>query len=244
MLFRTFLSNGFTRVDYPRCPDCPYPLIECKRYTRLIKKIQSKFAHITYSTINSRDTAASAFLSIINLSPLTECTEIPANIRNLMKKSLDRTRQKGRSTLFMHMLDLFRKLDSDVSNERNVVLNSIYEEAEKNDSIFLTRQQWSDLEKEYNRLSTIACVRKIQKLTESHSKDFDGVLLNDILFETKSFTQQECDTCNILLNENNGKQHEWKSILPDNTDFDDIDRERLICDEKMYLCPEGRIIEQ
>jgi hypothetical protein len=128
--------------------------------------------------------------------------------------------------------------------ERDKLLKSIYEHVEKNNSVFFTRQQWLDLEYEYNRLICIDHFRTKKELLGNDFNKFDIDTLNDILFGPNPFSQLACQTCKIIFNENDDDNNDkWKSILLDETKWDDFEKDRLMCDGKRVVCPKGEEID-
>ena len=149
-------------VDYPRCPECQFPLVKCKRYSYLIKKIQEKVRNVSMRTPGIlSNVIRSNFLT--GLFSETEYGELPDNIIKIIK-NIERLRQYELGKLFLHAVNLFRKLSDEVAIERDIILKAIYEHVEANDSLFLTHQQWLDLENEYNRLMMIDNFRKISTI--------------------------------------------------------------------------------
>ncbi|CAM4789800.1 unnamed protein product [Rotaria magnacalcarata] len=231
---QTFLPNGFMYIDYPRCPECQCPLLRCKRYSRLIKKIHNKIGTGHVSRKDLSDSLKND--ATIKLHLLTASTQLPEHIEKIIRKNLDNNRQNIFGTLFVHALNLFTELDNNVSDERSKMLTTIYEHIKKSDSLFLTRQQWSDIEYEYNRLLFISSMRKFDL------KASDTETLNDILFGSNPFSQIARQTCQSLLNPNSEGSDKWKSILPDEKTWMDFERDQLICDRKMAMCPQGKHI--
>ncbi|CAF4152128.1 unnamed protein product, partial [Rotaria magnacalcarata] len=128
-------------IDYPRCPECQCPLLRCKRYSRLIKKIHNKIGTGHVSRKDLSDSLKND--ATIKLHLLTASTQLPEHIEKIIRKNLDNNRQNIFGTLFVHALNLFTELDNNVSDERSKMLTTIYEHIKKSDSLFLTRQQWS-----------------------------------------------------------------------------------------------------
>ncbi|CAF5118140.1 unnamed protein product, partial [Rotaria sp. Silwood1] len=225
---QNFLSNGLMHVEYPRCPKCQYPLIKCKRYSRLIKKIQQRIGNSSHSL----KTLSNSFINnkIFNSRSTIEYNELSENTIKIIKRNIDNDRQRKLAVLFVHVVMLFRKLNDEVSIERDIILKTIYEHVEKNDSLFLTRQQWSDLENEYNRLLFIDIMKK------SNQNEIDIDTLNEIIFGPNPFTQFTCEICYILLNKDSENNNKWKSILPDEIQWEDFEQDRFICDGKWFVC--------
>ncbi|CAF4522009.1 unnamed protein product [Rotaria sp. Silwood2] len=234
---QNFLSNGLMYAEYPRCPKCQHPLIKCKRYSRLIKKIQQRIGNCTILLKTLSDSLANNYS--LSSRPLIEYTELPEHMIKIVKRNIDNNRQRKLAELFVYVVNLFRKLNDEVSTERDIILTTIYEYVEKNDSLFLTRQQWSDLESEFNRLLVIDAMRKSEKLSEPDQKEIDNETLNDILFGPNPFSQLACQVCNILLNKDSDNNDKWKSILPDETKWENFEQDRLVCDDKWFICAQG-----
>ncbi|CAF4654475.1 unnamed protein product [Rotaria sp. Silwood1] len=228
---QNFLSNGLMHVEYPRCPKCQYPLIKCKRYSRLIKKIQQRIGNSSHSL----KTLSNSFINnkIFNSRSTIEYNELSENTIKIIKRNIDNDRQRKLAVLFVHVVMLFRKLNDEISIERDIILKTIYEYVEKNDSLFLTRQQWSDLENEYNRLLFIDIMKK------SNQNEIDIDTLNEIIFGPNPFTQFTCEICYILLNKDSENNNKWKSILPDEIQWEDFEQDRFICDGKWFVCAQG-----
>ncbi|CAF5003686.1 unnamed protein product, partial [Rotaria sp. Silwood1] len=228
---QNFLSNGLMHVEYPRCPKCQYPLIKCKRYSRLIKKIQQRIGNSSHSL----KTLSNSFINnkIFNSRSTIEYNELSENTIKIIKRNIDNDRQRKLAVLFVHVVMLFRKLNDEISIERDIILKTIYEHVEKNDSLFLTRQQWSDLENEYNRLLFIDIMKK------SNQNEIDIDTLNEIIFGPNPFTQFTCEICYILLNKDSENNNKWKSILPDEIQWEDFEQDRFICDGKWFVCAQG-----
>ena len=226
-------------VEYPRCPQCQYPLVKCKRYTSLIKKIQGRIENISPSMATLSESEIYQISRLVSLS-IGDVT-LPEKITTIIERHKANTRHHKLIKLFMHVVSLFQKLNDLVSTERDRLLKAVYEHVEKSDSIFLTRQQWLDLENEYNRLIFVDRFRTSKELLQP---DFDVSVvqtLNDILFGPNQFTELACELCNAFLN-NDSNNDKWKSILLEATKWNDFEKNRLICDGKWIVCPKGEKI--
>ncbi len=223
-------------VDYPRCPTCQFSMVKCKRYAGLIKKIQSQMVNVSSRlAFKSEPTERSSSQPKI---PLTDI-KLPEEITTIIKENNDNERHKELTELLVHVIGLFQKMASRVDTERDVLLKSIYERVKTNNSIFFTRQQWSDLENEYNRLLFIEHFRTMKELLGSKFDTFDVETLGDILFGPNSFSKLASETCNLLLQKDGDNEYKWKSILPNDTEWNDFDMDRRICDNKWVACSKG-----
>ncbi|CAF3707173.1 unnamed protein product [Rotaria sordida] len=231
---QNFLSNDSMYVEYPRCPKCQHPIIKCKRYSRLIKKIQQRIGNSIFSLKTLSSSLTDGFG--VNSRSVIQYTDLPEYIIKIIKINTDNNRRRKLTELFVHVVNLFRKLSDEISKECDVILKTIYEHVEKNDSLFLTRQQWLDLENEYNRLLIIDTMKESDKLLESDRNEINNETLNDILFGPNPFNQFACQICYLLLNNDNENNDKWKSILPDETKWEDFEQDRLICDGKWLVC--------
>jgi NTP pyrophosphatase (non-canonical NTP hydrolase) len=217
-------------------------MVQCKRYSDLIKKIHNKIENI--SATLSLVTKSERHHPVPRSSICMKDVELSDQITAIVKQNDDNSRRKKLTDLFIHVISLFRKLTGRMEAERDKLLKSIYEHVEKNNSVFFTRQQWLDLEYEYNRLIFIDHFRTKKELLGSDFNKFDIVTLNDILFGPNPFSQLACQTCKIILNENDDDNNDkWKSILLDETKWDDFEKDRLMCDGKRVVCPNGEEID-
>jgi hypothetical protein len=229
-------------VDYPRCPVCQWSLVKCKRYSSLIKKIHNRLGNI-HSTVTTLSGSGKLFLRSPPRLTIKD-VKLPEQINAIIKRNDDNSRQHKLIELFVHVVGLFQKLSCQIDTERDRLLQAIYEHVEKNNSLFLTRQQWSDLENEYNRLTLIDRFRISQELLGIDSNKSEIETLNDILFGPNQFSQLACLLCNVLLNhDSNDGDDEWKSILLDGTKWDDFEKDRFVCDGKWVVCPKGEEID-
>jgi len=215
-------------------------MVQCKRYSYLIKKIHNELENIssTVSTLTGSERFNLIHRSNISLKDV----ELSDQITAIVKRSDDNNRHKILIELFVHMISLFQKLTGQMEAERDKLLKSIYEHVEKNNSIFFTRQQWLDLEHEYNRLIFIDYFRTKKELLGSEFNKFDIDTLNDVLFGPNPFSKLACQICQKLLSEDDDNDDKWKSILLDETNWDDFEKDRLMCDGKWVVCPKGEKI--
>ena len=228
-------------IEYPRCPICQSSMVRCKRYSGLMKKIHSTIGNIC-ATIATLTLLAGYSISA-EVIRLMRDVKIPDQILTIVKKQRDNDRCEKLTELFLHVINLFQKLSGQIEIERDKLLKSLYEHVEKNNSIFLTRQQWSDLEHEYNRLLLIDHFRTLKESLNGDFKQFDIDTLNDILFGPNPFSKFACQVCKLLLNEDvDNNNDKWKSILLNETEWKDFEKDRLICDGKWVVCPESKRI--
>jgi cell fate (sporulation/competence/biofilm development) regulator YmcA (YheA/YmcA/DUF963 family) len=228
-------------VGYPQCPKCQHPLVKCKRYSRVIKKIYDRIAKTSsrWKTLSGSKNDAT-FIRTLNRS--ITYAGLPEHVIEIVKRNNSTCRQYKLAELFVHVVNLFQERSDVVSIERDMILKAIYEHVKKKNSLFLTRQQWLDLENEYNRLTLIDHFRTSKELLQSDSKEIEIQTLNDILFGPNQFTQLACQICHMLLNNDKDSNNNWKSILLDETTWDDFEKDRLICDGKWVICPQGEEI--
>ena len=233
------LPNGLLRVDYPRCPECQWSLVRCKRYSGSIKKIHQKLASTTQA-IPSLPATRSKFqyYSITSTRAV-----LPGNIATIVDQHSSRKRLSNLTELFTHVIGLFTELDDLVESERTKLLNAIYASVEKNNSVFLTRQQWSDLEIEYNRLRCIALFRSSKESTEAGLNESELDTLDDILFGPNRFGHLACQVCHIILDGRDSDGDHWQSILPQERQWDDFEKDRLICDGRWFECQKSKFME-
>lgn len=231
-------------VNYPRCPKCQLSMVRCKRYSSLIKKIQDKLENHSPSASTLTGSSTRALIFIRNAA--MEGIQVPDQIAAIIKKNNDSDRRRKLTELFIHMIRLFQKLSGRTEIERDNLLKSIYEQVEKNNSIFFTRQQWLDLEREYNRLIFIDQFREKKESLGSDFEKLDVDTLNDLIFGPNPFSEFAYQICNMLMNQESGDgdgDDKWKSILLDKTTWNDFEKDRLMCDDKWIICPKGmRII--
>lgn len=221
-------------VDYPRCPHCQASMVQCKRYSSLIKKIQSRLG--TVDSIHEALTNVTKTVLISNnVTALLVDIDLPDKITEIIKTKCNLRRQTKLIELFVHVIDLFKKLSSNVSDERDRLLKSVYNFIEENQTIFLTKQQWLDLESEYNRLILIERFRTMDDL-DANDESIDT--LDDILLGPNPFTEFACKICYLLFGE--ADDNKWKSILLENTTWKDFEQDRFLCDDKWVICPEGK----
>lgn len=227
-------------VEYPRCPQCQWPLVKCKRYSGLIKKIQGRIENISSFMATLLGSEIYQIFRPASLS--IGDVALPEQLTSIIERHKVNTRQHILIKLFIHVVRLFQKLNDPVSIERDRLLKAVYEHVEKSDSIFLTRQQWLDLENEYNRLTVVDRFRTSKELLQPDFDVLEVQTLNDILFGPNQFTELACELCNTFLktDSNNDK---WKSILLEETKWDNFEQYRLICDGKWIVCPKGEKID-
>ncbi len=228
-------------LEYPRCPLCQLSMVRCKRYCGLIKKIQSKIENISLSVSTLTESKQNVLPPRSSISLMD--VELPDQITAIVKQNDSNRRYQKLTELFLHVVSLFQKLKCRIDTECDKLLKSIYEHVEKNNSVFLTRQQWLDLENEYNRLIFIDQFRTLKELLGSDSDKFDIERLNGILFGPNPFSKFACETCNKLLNQDSDNNDKWKSILLDKTEWNDFEKDRLMCDGKWVVCPKGEKID-
>lgn len=221
-------------VDYPRCPHCQASMVQCKRYSSLIKKIQSRLGTVDRIQETQTDAIKSSFISL-KAPTLPIDIDLPDKITEIIQTKCDLKRQSKLIELFVHVIDLFKKLSSNVSDERDRLLKSVYKFVEENQTIFLTKQQWLDLESEYNRLILIERFHSMKDL-DANDESIDT--LDDILFGPNPFTEFACKICYLLFGETDDDK--WKSILLENKTWKDFEQDRFLCDEKWVVCPEGK----
>jgi len=225
-------------MDYPRCPICQWAMVKCKRYCGLMKKIQSNLGNVT--SIESTLTGSpKSSLPLFRTKILLKDVKLSEKITAIIKRSDNNTRHHELIELFVDVISLFQKLDSQMEIERDKLLKSIYEHVEKNNSIFLTRQQWSDLENEYNRLIFINQFRAKKELLGDDFNRGDVDTLDEILSGSNPFSEFASQVCNSLLEQDGGNEYKWKSILPDKREWSDFEKDRLLCDGKWVVCPKG-----
>ncbi len=224
-------------VNYPRCPTCQFSMVKCKRYSGLIKKIQSKIENSSSTLLTIRPAPEKRTSSQSNIS--LKDVKLPEQISTIVKENNDNERHKELAALLIHVIGLFQKLSGRMDTERDKILKSIYEHVKTNNSIFFTRQQWSDLEHEYNRLLFIDYFRTIEELFGTEFNRFDVDTLTDILFGPNPFSEFASQVCNLLLKRDDNNDYKWKSILPNEKEWNDFDRDRRICDNKWIACLKG-----
>jgi len=205
-----------------------------------MKKIQSRIENITAAS--STLTGSDRYQRIDKPNKFMEDVQLPDQIIAIIKNNNDNNRRKKLTELFVHVIRLFQKLNNRIEIERENLLKSIYEQVEKNNSIFFTRQQWLDLEHEYNRLIFIDHFRTKKELLGSEFDKFDIETLKDILLGPNPFSKLAFETCQTLLNEDGDNNDKWKSILLDETKWVDFEKDRLMCDGKWVVCPKGEKI--
>ncbi|CAF3489036.1 unnamed protein product [Adineta steineri] len=213
-----FLPNEFMHVEYPRCPKCQYPLVKCKRYSTLIKKIHGRLDKFYSGTE----------------------TLLVDTLRQ--RRDSDNNRQKKLCDLFIHVVGLFQNLKKQVSTERDKILEAVYEHVKKNDSLFLTRQQWLDLEHEYNRLVFIDRFKTLKEALTNGFNQSEIQTLNDNLFGPNQFTQSICQKCKTLLYYADDDNDIWQTILPDQLKWDEYEKDQHICDRKWMMCSKGHLM--
>lgn len=218
------------KVDYPRCPTCQHSLVECKHIVKLIKKIH----HSIQPFINNLSTIRSSS----SLSP--KDLELPVAVLTVVESHLKNSRDGPYVTLLLHVIDLFRRLDQRVESERQSIMNIIYNHVEKSQSIFLTRQQWSDLETEYNRLSLIDAFRAAKEASHCRLAGSDIECLNDVLLGPNPFGRLSCEVCHTFLKMNIKKDDKWKPILPKDETWESLEKNGWVCDENRFVCPAGQ----
>ena len=218
------------KVDYPRCPTCQHSLVECKHIVKLIKKIHHSIQEFSnnLSTIRS----SSAFL----LKDL----ELPDAVVTIVENHQKNSRDGPYITLLLHVIDLFRHLDQRVECERQSIVTVIYDRIEKSQSIFFTRQQWSDLETEYNRLSLIDTFRAAKEASHCRLTPSDIECLNDVLLGPNHFGRLSCEVCHTLLKMDINKDDQWKPILPQDETWESLEKNGWVCDGNRFVCPAGQ----
>lgn len=228
-------------VEYPRCPTCQLSMVQCKRYSDLMKRIHNKIENIsaTVSTL----TGSERYQLIHRASISMKDVKLPDQITAIVKQNDDNNRHKKLTELFVHVINLFQKLTGEIETKRDKLLKSIYECVEKNNSIFFTRQQWLDLEYEYNRFIFIDYFRTKKELLGSDFDKVDLETLEYIIFGPNPFSKLAYQTCKQLLKEDDDSNDKWKSILLDETKWDDFEKDRLMCDGKWIVCPKGEEID-
>ncbi|UJR28371.1 hypothetical protein I4U23_009614 [Adineta vaga] len=231
---KQFLSKGFIRVDYPRCPTCQWSLVKCKRYSSLIKMIHARMENVTATALTLSEAGIDTFGLAVILSTLD--VKLPTSIKTIIERNFAHQRRRRLTKLFIHVTELFEKLSNRMDIERDKLLRAVYEYVEKNDSIFLTRQQWSDLENEYNRLFLIDRFRTAKESSELDYNELQIETINDILSTSNEFTQLACEVCNALLKPDEDTTDTWKSILPGEITWNDFEKDRLLCDGKWIVC--------
>jgi hypothetical protein len=224
-------------VDYPRCPDCQWPLVNCKRYSGLIKKIHSKIEKLSVRSSTLSGSSVQDFLQGSKLA--IKNSDLAESVSAIVKLNNDDSRRQKLAQLFVHVITLFQKLNYENNTERDKILNTIYEHVKKTNSLFLTRQQWTDFENGYNRIRLIEDFRRSKELSECDLDERTIETLDDILFGPNQFSQFACQVCTGLLKHGSEDNDYWKSILPEETKWNDFEKDRLVCDGKLFLCPGG-----
>jgi hypothetical protein len=236
-------------VAYPRCPTCQISMVRCKRYFSLINKIQKSIADISaaVATLTGSQRQSLPLRSSISL----EGVKLPDQIIDIIQRKDLNNRHERLVELFVHVIKLFQELNCRMDIERDKLLKLLYEHVEKNNSVYLTRQQWLDLENEYNRLVFIDHFRTMKESTAYGLNQSETVTLETILFGPNPFTKFACKISYLLLNQETGDHDkwkltaseddsEWKSILLDGKSWDDFEKDRLMCDRKWIICPKGK----
>ena len=226
-------------VNYPRCPTCQSSMVECKRYVSLIKKIQDRIRNISTIPFNLSDSLESTLLPA-RWDTALENIKLPDKILAIVRRTKYANRQRELAELFVYVIELFQKISSRVTIERDQFLKCIYERVEENDSVFFTRQQWSDVEHEYNRLLFIDYFRTSKELLGKNFEKSDLETLNEILFESNTFSELACQVAVLLLKQDDvDNEYQWKSILPNELKWNFYEKDRLLCDGKYIVCPKG-----
>lgn len=172
-----------------------------------------------------------------------EKIKFPEKILTIVKRTNDAIRQRSLAELFVYGIGLFYNASSRVTIERDQFLKCIYTRVEENDSIFFTRQQWSDVEREYNRLIFINHFRTMKESLGEDFEKYDLETLNEVLFETNTFSELAGQVCALLLKQDgNDNDYPWKSIFPEAMKWDAFEKDRLLCDGKWIVCPKGEKI--
>ncbi|CAF1069393.1 unnamed protein product [Adineta ricciae] len=223
---RQAAPNGFFRIDYPGCPTCQWPLVKCKRYASLIKKIHNRIANISASESTlTRKTRSFAEVEVISLAT---ALELPESVIKIVRQFGNHPRRRKLTELFLNTIDVFKNLSGTVSVERDKFLRAIYAHVEQHDSLYFTRQQWLDIETEYKRLLSIdhqattnECLSVHSNQAQNESDDDDPFKLLPLLATPKA-----------TITDKNSRQ----SILSVDTTWNDFEKDRLICDGKWALC--------
>lgn len=218
------------KIDYPRCPQCQHSLVKLKRLAPLIKKIYYHQLKASLPVLRLTDTLKSRSIEALGL---------PENISQILNRYIKQPKYINQTALFVKILDRFANLNHLNTDIRDRIVQRIYEHVEKKDSILFTLQQWIDLENEYNRL---LCIRHFEKLTESSStidsSNWDTI--SDILYGPNGFGRLAAKTFFELLGQDVTEEDEWVPILADESDWTNLQKYRLISDEKWFVCPQGK----
>ncbi|CAF0914457.1 unnamed protein product, partial [Didymodactylos carnosus] len=243
-----FLPNGFFIIDYPRCPQCSYPIVRVKRYVSLIKRI-----HLLIRTAlpSFESTTITDRLIIRDNIKETEC--LPTDIRVLLTVNHDNHRRKIYYKQFLHMCTLYNTLPDNVKQEVNKCLKSLFSIIERKKSVWLTKQQWLDLESEYNRLLFLSQLKDIRYLAEleyfkydnenNNKNDTINVLSTIIETQGIQFNKDNYQICIELLHNNNlmsSTKLEWTSLFIYCKTMNDFEKDRQTCDQKWIICPKGK----
>ncbi len=161
---------------------------------------------------------------------------IPEPVREHIKNARS-TRLHALTELFVHALSLFQELS--MTSEVNQVLKSLYSYIETTQSFFLTRQQWTDLENEFNRLRCIQFSKRFHVKADDSDKN---VTLTDILQGSKKMNKETYEKCMALFNIPQLKTYSWQSLFLENTTLDDYEADRIQCDGNWFLCPKGKLL--
>ena len=218
------------KVDYPRCPTCQHSLVDCKHIVKLIKKIHHSIQPFASNLSTTR----------LSLGVSYKDREVPDAILTIVANHQKNSRDEPYITLLLHVIDLFRHLDQRVESERQSIINIIYDRVEKSQSIFFTRQQWSDLETEYNRLSLIDAFRAAKEASHCRLTPSDIECLNDILLGPNHFGRLSCEVCHTLLKMDIKKADQWKLILPKDETWESFEKNGWVCDGNRFVCPAGQ----
>ena len=88
----------------------------------------------------------------------------------------------------------------------------------------------------------IAYFRASQVLTEVDLNKPELDTMDDILFGPNKFGQLACQVCYTILDGSDSDGDHWKSILPDQRQWDDFEKDRLMCDGRWFECQKSKLI--
>ena len=236
---RIFLSNGWIQMDYPRCPQCQYSLVRCKRLSSLVNQIHEivkGFPHVTSETSATRSIIETKLMSAESLRKL----KLPEAISVILDRHRTNSRHHNLTHLFIHVLTHFNELDDDICVHRDKIIRMIYDRMEKKGSIFFTQQQWTDLECEYNRLRIVEYLQNLKQKSDFDDDSSDIETVNDILFGPNRCERLAVEMSHGLLKTNVKEEEQWDPILSDLMTWGGYQTYRWTCDRKWFVCPKSK----
>ena len=164
------------------------------------------------------------------------CAEAKPTIKKIIKSYEDLSTNISVG-IFVHMMNQWEKIGSVMEDRRRAIVNRIIDEVEITKSIYFTRQQWLDLENEYNWLLLLTSIETLKR--KSNILEEKNSILADVASNDSSFDRETWQKCSDFVNANSSNKIFWRSILPRNITWNDYDIYRKVCDGNWFVCPAG-----